>query len=71
MKVALAGMAAGVPLAVATAYLLRSLLFGVTPTDLTAIAGTCVTLVVTALAAALMPAVRASRLDPLVALRRE
>jgi len=71
MKVALAGMAAGVPLAVATAYLLRSLLFGVTPTDLTAIGGTCVALVVTALAAALLPAVRASRLDPLVALRRE
>jgi predicted permease len=71
MKVALTGIAAGVPLAVATAYLLRSLLFGVTPTDLTAIAGTCVALVVTALAAALMPAVRASRLDPLVALRQE
>jgi len=71
MKVALGGLAAGIPLAVAAAYLLRSLLFGVTPTDFTAIAGTCVALVVTALAAALTPAVRASRLDPLIALRHE
>jgi len=71
MKVALGGLAAGVPLAVAAAYLLRSLLFGVTPSDFTAIAGTCVALVVTALAAALTPAVRASRLDPLIALRHE
>ena len=70
LKVAVVGMAAGVPLAVAAAYLLRSLLFGVGPTDFTAIGGTCVTLVATALAAALMPAVRASRLDPLIALRQ-
>jgi putative ABC transport system permease protein len=71
MKVALAGLVAGVPLAVAAAYLLRSFLFGVMPTDFMAIGGTCAVLVVTALAAALMPAVRASRLDPLVALRQE
>ena len=71
MKVALAGLAAGVPLAVAAAYLLRSFLFGVMPTDFMAIGGTCALLVVTALAAALMPAIRASRLDPLVALRQE
>jgi putative ABC transport system permease protein len=71
MKVALAGLAAGVPLAVAAAYLLRSFLFGVMPTDVMAIGGTCAVLVVTALVAALMPAVRASRLDPLIALRGE
>jgi len=71
LKVALFGMAGGVPLAIVAAYLLRSLLFGVGPTDFAAIAGTCGTLVATALAAALMPAVRASRLDPLKALRHE
>jgi putative ABC transport system permease protein len=71
VKIALAGMAVGVPLAVATAYSLRSLLFGVTPIDVTSIAGTCAALLVTALAAASLPAVRASRLDPLIALRRE
>jgi ABC-type antimicrobial peptide transport system permease subunit len=71
LKVALLGMTGGVPLAVVAAYLLRSLLFGVGPTDVAAIAGTCGTLVATAVAAALMPAVRASRLDPLKALRHE
>jgi putative ABC transport system permease protein len=60
-----------VPLAIAAAYLLRSFLFGVLPTDVMAIGGTCAVLVVTALAAALMPAVRASRLDPMVAFRQE
>jgi len=70
-KVAFAGMAAGVPMAIAAAHLLRSFLFGVMPTDFIVIAGTCVALAVTAVAAASMPALRASRLDPLVALRRE
>jgi len=69
MKVALAGLAVGLPLAVATAYLMRSLLFGVSPADVPSLAGACLAVTATAVAAALAPARRASRVDPAVTLR--
>ena len=71
MKVAAVGIAAGVPLALAVGYLMRSLLFGVTPADTASLVGACTALTVTALAAALAPALRASRVDPMIALRYE
>jgi putative ABC transport system permease protein len=71
MKVALAGLALGLPLAVAAASLMRSLLFGVSPADVTALAGAALALTATALAAAFAPALRASRVNPAVTLRYE
>jgi predicted permease len=71
MKVAGAGIVAGIPLAIAAAYSLRSLLFGVSPADAISIAGACAALGFTALAAALRPALRASRIEPMLALRQE
>jgi predicted permease len=69
--VSAAGVLLGVPLAIAGARLLRSLLFGLAPSDppalVLAVFGTCAV----ALAASLIPARRATRIDPLVALRYE
>ena len=49
-----------------------TLLFGVTPADpLTAVGGRLATLAIAALVAAWLPARRAARIDPLVALRHE
>jgi len=66
-----AGAAIGLP---ATLLLLRplsDLLYGVTPSDPRVLAGAVASLFVVATAAAAVPAWRAARVDPLVALRQE
>jgi predicted permease len=65
------GMAIGVPAALAVATLVRAGLFGVEPADPATIAAAVVAMVVAAGVAAWMPARRAARLDPVVALRYE
>jgi len=49
--------------------LMKSLLFGVVPTDLPTFIVVCLSLVVVALVASYLPARRATKVDPLVALR--
>lgn len=66
-----AGALAGLGGALATARLVRSQLFGVEPDDPVALAGAVLLLVAMAALAAYLPARRASRLDPLAALRHE
>ena len=66
-----AGLAAGLVASVVAARLLRSLLFGVSPTDVTPFAATSFFLVGVALIASLIPAWRASHIDPMAALRHE
>jgi len=65
------GLAAGVPAALIAASSLRSLLFAVVPEDALTFALVGVVLVVTTITAAIIPACRASRVDPVIALRAE
>ena len=59
------------PAAWAASRWVESMLFGLTPTDPAAIGGAIVLLIAAAQLAAYLPARRASRVDPLVALRHE
>ncbi len=65
------GIAIGVPLALALARSVSSLLYGLTPTDSLTISAAVVLLFVVAAVASYLPALRASRVDPMVALRYE
>ena len=67
----LIGLAAGIPLVSAAAGLVTSLLFGVSPTDPATLAATAVLMLSIAIVAAYLPARRASRVDPMAALRYE
>jgi putative ABC transport system permease protein len=66
-----AGLVLGVALALVLGRALRALLFGVEPTDLFTVAGTAAMFVTVALLTCWLPARRASKIDPLVALRQE
>ena len=65
----LIGIAIGLAGALALTRLMSSLLFGVSPTDATTFAAVPAVLAVVALAACYLPARRAARVDPTVALR--
>lgn len=65
------GLALGVPAALAAAPIVESLLFGVAPTSLTTIVGAACAMLAVAVAAGLLPALRAARMEALVALRSE
>lgn len=71
LRIVLIGVVAGVPLAIGAARLLRHQLYGVSATNIVAFAVALGVLLVAAIAAALIPAWRASRVQPLVALRQE
>jgi predicted permease len=71
LRVLAAGLGAGVVAVWACGRLVASLLFGLKPTDLATIALSVLALIAIALAAGYVPARRASRIDPLSALRFE
>lgn len=71
MKLALVGIGAGLLGAAAVTRLLSSFLYGVSPFDPTVFFGAAILLGIVALIASIMPALRASRVPPQVALRYE
>jgi putative ABC transport system permease protein len=71
MRLVSLGVVIGLGGAVLLGRSLESILYGVTSRDPATMVGVAVTLVVVALAACLVPARRAARIDPLVALRQE
>jgi len=71
MSLVLIGAVLGLAGAYAATRVMSSLLFGVTPTDLATFIAVPLVLFVVALMASLVPARRATKVDPLVALRYE
>jgi putative ABC transport system permease protein len=65
------GVAAGVGLALVLTRLMSSLLFGIQATDTVTFASVMCVVVLVSAAASLLPALRATRVDPMVALRNE
>jgi len=65
------GVAVGIPAAWAASRLIGSILFGLTATDPPTLVGATLLLMMSALLAAFLPARRASRVDPMAALRHE
>ena len=71
MRPVAGGLVVGLVAALAAGRLLRSLLFGVTGTDLPTFATASLLLLAVAVLACMVPAWRAGRIDPAVALRNE
>jgi ABC-type antimicrobial peptide transport system permease subunit len=71
LRLAALGVSIGLALSLAITRLMSALLFGTSPTDVATFAGAATLLTLIAAIASLIPALRASRVDPLVALRDE
>jgi len=69
LRMALLGMGAGIVASLGVAKAIRSLLYGTQPNDMATFAGMLVLLTLVALLAGYLPARRASRIDPMAALR--
>lgn len=71
LSLAALGVIIGIPIAAASERLLKSMLFGVTSTDPITIVAAVLVMLVTAALAGFVPARRATKVDPIVALRYE
>jgi predicted TIM-barrel fold metal-dependent hydrolase len=71
MKLALLGLVIGLAASFGLTRLMSKLLFGISPTDLVTFVGIALLLVLVALVACWIPARRATKVDPMIALRVE
>ena len=71
VRLVIPGIVLGVVAAVVLTRLISTLLFGVSPTDVVTFAGVSILLALTAIVASLIPARRATKADPMLALRAE
>jgi len=71
LALTLLGIAIGIPSGLAASRLIASMLFGLSPNDLSTIVTACLLLLVVAFFAGYLPARRASYIDPILALRTE
>ncbi|HWX53822.1 MAG TPA: ABC transporter permease [Verrucomicrobiae bacterium] len=71
MKLVVVGVIIGIPAAFLSSRLLSSMLFGLKATDMTSMLAVVLVLVTVALIAGFVPARRATKVDPMVALRYE
>jgi ABC-type antimicrobial peptide transport system permease subunit len=71
LKLAAIGVAAGLVGVFATTKLTESMVYGVSPTDTATVIGGTLFLVAVGLCGSLVPALRATRIDPILALREE
>jgi len=71
MALTVTGLAIGIVAALALTRLLSSMLFGITPTDPMTFATVAVALTIVSVIACWIPARKATRVDPLIALRQE
>jgi ABC-type antimicrobial peptide transport system permease subunit len=69
LKLIVTGLLIGMGLAMALSGVLRAFLFGVEPTDPVTLVGVAILFTTMALLACLLPALRATRVDPMAALR--
>jgi putative ABC transport system permease protein len=71
LLLAIAGLTVGIPCALAASRLLARMLFGISPNDPATLAAVAFILTAVAALAGYVPARRAMRVDPIVALRHE
>jgi predicted permease len=71
LLLAISGIAVGIAIALAAAPLIAPLLYHVRPADPVSIVGAALFLIVVAVLASLIPALRATRVDPILALHEE
>jgi putative ABC transport system permease protein len=71
LKLTLTGVAIGLATSLALTRFIRSLLFGISPTDLLTFASVAISLTLVAVAACCIPARRAMTVDPIIALRHD
>ncbi|HWK12132.1 MAG TPA: FtsX-like permease family protein, partial [Vicinamibacterales bacterium] len=71
LAITIVGLAIGIPTALAAARAVRASLYGVEPADVVSLTIAATVMVIAALTAGFFPALRAARLDPLIALRQQ